>query len=98
MVVPAAPDVGVKDVITGAGNEKMFVEVTLPPNAVIEILPDAPSETIAVILVGEFTVKEFTGTPPTETAEIPEKFVPVIVTLVPGPPLVGVKEVIVGAG
>ena len=56
----------------------------------------APFGTVAVIVVGEMTVK-----PAFEvlnfTAVAPVKFVPVIVTVDRGAPLVGVKLVIVGA-
>lgn len=38
------------------------------------------------------------GTPPKLTVEAAVKFVPVIVTIVPVPPLVGKKLVTVGAG
>jgi hypothetical protein len=53
--------------------------------------------TVAVIEVAELTVKE-AGLLPSFTEVAPVKFVPVIVTFVPGKPDVGVKPVIVGFG
>src|SRR5947199_8900033 len=56
----------------------------------------APAGTVAVIVVAEPTVK-LALVPLNSTAVAPVKFVPLIVTLVPTGPLVGVKPVIVGA-
>jgi hypothetical protein len=53
--------------------------------------------TTNVIVVGETTVKEVAGTPPTVTELAPVRFVPVIVTVAPGAAVVGEKLVIVGA-
>jgi hypothetical protein len=72
--------------------------VIVPPVVVTETLPDVPPATTAVMLVGETTIKEVAGVPPNETADAPVKLVPVIVTVVPVPALVGVNDVIVGAG
>jgi hypothetical protein len=47
--------------------------------------------------VAEVTVKLAALTPLNATAVAPVKFVPLIVTLVPTGPLVGVKSVIAGA-
>ena len=69
----------------------------IPPGVVTLTLPDAPTPTSAVILVAELTVKELAAMPPKLTAVAPVKFVPVIVIDVPPLPLVGVKELIVGA-
>jgi hypothetical protein len=55
----------------------------------------APAGTVAVIVVAEPTVKAAL-VPLNSTAVAPVKFVPLIVTLVPTRPLVGVKLVIVG--
>ena len=44
------------------------------------------------------TVKLMAGAPPKVTAVAPVKLVPLMVTTVPVPPLLGVKEVIVGSG
>jgi hypothetical protein len=57
----------------------------------------APVGTIAVIDVAEFTVTEVAVAVLNLTVVVPQNFVPVIVTLVPTVPAVGVNEVIVGA-
>ena len=56
----------------------------------------APTGTTAVTDVAEFTVT-FTADVALNTTVAPQRFVPVIVTLVPTGPLVGVNDVIVGA-
>jgi len=72
--------------------------VPVPPGVVTLILPvTAPTGTVAVIWVAEFTTK-LARTPPNRTAVAPVKAVPVIVTAVPVLPLVGENEEIVGAG
>jgi hypothetical protein len=43
--------------------------------------------------VDEFTIKDVAGVPPKETAEAPVKFVPVIITDIPFPALVGANDV-----
>jgi hypothetical protein len=62
-------------------------------------VPDCAGETV-VIEVGELTVKELTGMLPKSTFVAPEKFVPVIVTVVPPfiVPLAGLIPVTVGVG
>ena len=50
------------------------------------------------MLVGELTTKDAADVPPKETADALVKFVPVIVTSVPVPIVVGETFVIVGAG
>ena len=89
---------GVKEVIVGEDaveKVKLLLEVAVLPFTTI-IAPGAPEPTIAVICVAELTVKLWAGVPPTATAVAPVKFVPVITTDVPVPPVAGVKEVIVG--
>src|SRR5207249_749874 len=84
MLVPTGPLVGVKLVIVGAlaVTVKLLLLVAVPPGVVTLSGPlVAPLGTVAAIEVEEFTVKP----------------VPLIVTLVPTGPLVGVKLVIVGA-
>lgn len=61
-------------------------------------LPDAPDLTTAVMLVAELTVNDVAATPPKLTAVAPVKLVPVIVIEVLMPPLMGLKEIIVGGG
>src|SRR5436309_6498353 len=57
----------------------------------------APLGTVAVICVSEFTAKE-AAAPLKATAVAPVKCEPLIVTPVPTGPLVGLNELIVGAG
>ena len=97
-VVPIVPLVGVKLVIDGPVPIVKFPELaTVPPHAVTEMGPVVvPEGTVAVICVDEFNVK-LPAVPLKLTLEAPVKFVPVMVTLVPADPLVGVKLVIVGA-
>jgi hypothetical protein len=56
----------------------------------------APVGTAAVILVEESIVKLVAATPPNFTEVVPVKLVPLIVTEVPSPPLLGENEVMVG--
>src|SRR5882672_7605878 len=76
---------------------KLFVLVVgVPPGVVTLSGPVvAPSGTVASIAVSEVTVK-LALTPLKATAVAPVKFVPLIATLVPTDPLVGVKPVMVG--
>ena len=59
-------------------------------------LPDALAPTVAVISVLEFTVKYAAFAPPNFTPVTPEKSVPVITTVVPQEPVLGLKAVTVG--
>jgi hypothetical protein len=75
-------------------NDELLVAV--PPEVVTDQVPVvAPDGTVVVICVAEATVK-VALVPLRATAVAPEKFVPVIVTLVPTGPLPGEKLVIVG--
>ena len=68
----------------------------MPPDVVTVIGPVvAPLGTVVAIDVDEFTVK-LAPVPLKRTAVAPVKVAPVIVTLVPTGPLVGVKLLIVG--
>ena len=99
-LVPAVPDAGVKLVMVGDGcvTVKALGEVALPPGVVTRIEPVvAAAGTVVVICVALFTVN-VAAVPLKESAEAPVKFVPVITTLVPEVPLVGVKLEIAGAG
>jgi len=77
---------------------KLDVVDAVPPGVIMEITPVVPVPTTAVIDVGELTVYEDTAVPPIETAVAPVKFVPVIETVVPGQPLVGVKVLLIVGG
>ena len=70
---------------------KSVVLVAVPPGVVTVILPVvAPDGTVAVTEVAVLVVN-IAVTPLNLTAVTPVRFVPVIVTLVPTCPLVGVK-------
>jgi hypothetical protein len=97
--VPTGPKAGVNDVIVGAGTTtKSAALVAVPMVFVTLILPVvAPVGTVAVIDVAEFTVTEVAVVALNLTVVVPQNFVPVIVTIVPIGPAVGVNEVMVGA-
>jgi hypothetical protein len=63
---------------------------------VTDTFPDAPLAITAGILVADATVNDAAAVPPKFTAVAPVKLVPVRVTTVPVPPLVGVNDVMVG--
>jgi hypothetical protein len=96
--VPTGPKAGVNEVMVGAPTTvKSFVLVAVPTVFVTLILPVvAPVGTVAVIDVAEFTVNEVALVVLNLTTVVPQNFVPVIVTLVPMAPAVGVNEVMVG--
>jgi hypothetical protein len=97
-VEPTGPFEGVNAEIVGApGVIVKFVPLVAVPFAVTTVMRPvvAPAGTVAVIRVELFTVK-LALTPSKRTADTSVKFVPLICTDVPGAPLVGVKEVIVG--
>ena len=105
-VVPpvVGPLVGVKLVMVGwvAKNVKLPDDVAVPPGVVTEILtvPAACALVLAMIFVVPVTRKVVAAVVPNLTDVAPMKLVPVMVTVVPPSvePLVGVKEVMVGAG
>ena len=97
-VVPLAADVGVKELITGAGINVNPESVAVPPGVVTLTLPLVPLATTAVMDVALTTLNEVAAVPPKLTAVAPVKLVPVIVTVVPLAADVGVNEVITGAG
>jgi hypothetical protein len=86
-------------VIAGAGADptvNALALVAVPAGVVTLSVPVvAPAGTVAWIAVAEVTVK-LALTPLNATAVAPVKFVPLIVTLLPTGPLVGVKPEIVG--
>jgi hypothetical protein len=83
-------------IIGGLETVKLLALLAVPTEVVTLIGPViAPAGTVAVIAVAEFTVK-LALVPLNITAVAPVKFVPLIVTLVPTAPLLGVKLVTVG--
>jgi hypothetical protein len=99
-VAPIAPLVGFRLVIVGVGRTVNIGPVTVTPPVVTEIVPlDAPTGTVVVMLVvvEDVTVAvmlllNFTRL----LAGVALNPVPVIVTLAPTAPLVGLKLVMVG--
>lgn len=98
-LMPAAPLVGVNDVMVGGVVTVKLVALMAVPLAVVTlILPAvAPLGTVADIELSELTVKVVAAVVLNFTAVAPVKFVPVIVTIVPTGPSTGAKLVIVGA-
>lgn len=70
--------------------------MAIPFAVVTETLPLDPTPTVAVMFVGEFTKKEDAEVPPNVTLVVLSKFTPVILTVVPATPKVGVNEVMIG--
>ena len=98
-VAPTVPLPGEKLLIVGAPAEvgvKLLLLHVVPSAVFTLIQPvSAPPGTVAVICVSDTTVK-LVGTRKKVTAVAPVKFVPVIVTVVPIVPLVGVNELMWG--
>jgi hypothetical protein len=97
-VTPVPALIGVNEAMVGDGINVNPASVATPPGVVTETLPDAPPATTAVIVVAFTTLNEEADVPPKLTAVAPVKLVPVMVTVVPDPALVGAKEVMLGAG
>jgi len=99
--VPTGPLVGENEVIVGepaAVTVKFDELLAVPPGVVTLILPVcAPDGTTAVIWVAELTVNVVALVFLNCTSVAPVKFFPVMTTVVPTGPLVGAKDVIVGA-
>jgi hypothetical protein len=96
IVAPDDADAGVKDEIVGAAINVNPFSDAVPADVVTATSPDEPVPTVAVILVGLFTVKEAAAVPPKLTLNAPVKLVPVIVTIDPFAAAVGVNDLIVG--
>jgi hypothetical protein len=97
IAVPTVPKAGANEVTVGGVMTVKFALLTpLPAEFVTAMRPVcAPTGTVAVIRVEEFTVK-VAPTPLNVTELIAVKFVPVIVTVVPAGPDVGVNDETVG--
>ena len=96
-LVPTGPLPGVKlEIVGGLMTVKLLALLAVPSEVVTLIGPlETPAGTVAVIAVAELTVK-LALTLLNSTAVAPLKLVPLIVTLVPTGPLLGVKLEIVG--
>jgi len=97
-VRPVPDEVGVNDVMVGAGTNVKPAKDAGPPGVVTDTLPVVPLATTAVICVALFTTKDVALVPPKVTAVAPVKLVPVMVTVAPAAADVGENDVIVGAG
>jgi hypothetical protein len=103
--VPTGPEVGENELMVGLDGvvtSKLVELVAVPPGVVTLIFPSvAPEGTVAVILVGEFTVNEadlLLNVTELVVKPLPLKLVPLIVTDVPMGPDVGENELMVGEG
>lgn len=98
-VAPTAPLDGLKIVIVGVGKTvKTLTLVTVTPLVVTEIIPSvAPTGTVVVILVA-IEVDTTAVTPLNLTTGDGLKLVPVMITVEPSAPALGVKPEIVGVG
>jgi hypothetical protein len=96
--VPNPAAVGLKELITGAGINVKPNKLAEPPAEVTPTEPVAPLPTIALMVVDETTVNEATAVPPKVTLVAPVKLLPVMVIEVPNPAVVGLMELITGAG
>ena len=95
-VVPTAPADGENEVIIGLLYQVKPGKVALAPGLVTNTEPVAPTSTIAVKLLAEFTINDCTLTPPKLTELILVNEVPNKVITEPCVPCVGVNEVMVG--
>ena len=84
-------------VICGAGTKVNPPRFAVPPAVVTLTVPFVPAPTLAIMLVAELTVNDCAAVPPKLTLVAPVKLLPVMVTWVPEPPMVGLKVVILGA-
>ncbi len=99
MVAPTAPLPGLNPVIVGAGKTVKFVAlVIVTPLVVIEIGPEvAPTGTVVVMLV-DVEALTVALMPPKATTGEALKSVPVMMTVAPTAPLVGLNSVMIGVG
>ena len=95
---PAKPEVGLRLVIAGAGTVKLTPLLAKPPTVTTTVPVAAPAGTVTLMLVALQLVVVAT-VPPKVTVLVPcvvPKFVPVMVTAVPGAPEFGLTVAIVG--
>lgn len=95
-ICPTPAVAGAKLDMRGAGRNIKPGAVAVPPGVATDTISPAFAGTTAVICVADTTVNVVAGREPKLTPIAPVKFVPVIVTTVPGSPVVGVKPVMVG--
>jgi hypothetical protein len=93
---PCAALVGLKTTTVG-GNKKLKPAIEAPPAGDLTVTaPVEPLATTAVIVVDETTVNEAAADAPNNTSVVPNKFVPVMVTVAPVPAAVGLMDEMVG--
>ena len=97
-VTPAAAVVGTKPVIPGGGRKVKPPREPWPVGVTTFTFPEAPLPTVALMEVDDNTVNPNAETPPKLTDVAPKKFTPVIMTRLPAPAIVGVKEVTITGG
>jgi hypothetical protein len=98
IVAPVADEVGVNELMVGAGINVYPADIAVPPGVVTLTFPAVPFATTAVMLVALTTVYDVAAVPPKLTDVAPVKLVPVIVIVAPVAEVVGVNELILGAG
>ena len=95
-VEPGEAVVGVKELIVG-GAAKSSLAVAVPAGAVMLIGPLVRlAGTVAVTVVADTTLNDAAGVVPKRTAVAPDRFAPVMVTVVPVAPRAGEKLLIAG--
>ena len=93
-VPPGEAVVGVKELIVG-GAAKSALAVAVPAGAVMLIGPLVRlAGTVAVTVVADTTLNDAAGVVPKRTAVAPDRFAPVMVTVVPAAPIAGEKLLI----
>ena len=97
--VPTPPVVGLNEEMPGSVDEKTKpANVAVPPGVVTVTLPEEPPPTCAVMVPSSTTVNERAAVLPNFTAVAPVKLAPFMVTVWSVAAVVGVKELIKGAG
>lgn len=98
-VVPAAAELGLNEEMAGSVDENTKpAKVAVPPGVVTATLPDVPLPNTAVIVDASTTMNDAAAVPPKVTAVAPVKFVPLMVMVWSVEPVVGVNDVMAGAG
>ena len=95
IVSPTIPLPGLNPLTIGR-TKKLATVVAVPPGAVTEIGPLLAFKGTDEVIEVLFTTPNIAGTPLKLTSVALVKLTPVIVTFVPGAPLVGVKRVMFG--
>lgn len=97
-VEPVVALAGVKETMVGKGINVNPPNVAVPPGVVTATLPEVPLATTAEILLADTTVKDAADVPPNVTAVAPVKLLPLMITALPLPALVGVNWEMVAVG